>query len=227
MTDSETPKCPTCKSPDPHLHPMEDVLREKVGICADRFHAPWHGLVPAPEAAPPEVDSRSRLKRIAIMKGEPMPTFAPPAKAEAESVPGWCFDAARQIDNGISIGWMARLIHAAWLASDESKRAERSMLTSMLAAQRESFERTRPLCPDHRDKQRGECMACHVERLERALRIALQGLGCDCEPESKSTLEAWYEVHGVKHDVDCGIVAYDRARALAPDLPPDAEGGNP
>ena len=36
----------------------------------------------------------------------------------------------------------------------------------------EAFDRARPLCPDHRDKQRGKsCLACRIETLERALQF--------------------------------------------------------
>lgn len=33
-----------------------------------------------------------------------------------------------------------------------------------LTKQRDAFERQRPLCPDHRDKQQGECIVCRLER---------------------------------------------------------------
>lgn len=73
-------------------------------------------------------------------------------------VPEWAMEAARNI--GIS-AHRARSIRAAW------KRSEEAQPVKQLAALRESFERSRPLCPDHRDKQRGgECMACAREAAE-------------------------------------------------------------
>lgn len=36
----------------------------------------------------------------------------------------------------------------------------------------DSTDRTRPLCPDHRDKQEGsECLACRIDGLKRHLRM--------------------------------------------------------
>ncbi len=36
----------------------------------------------------------------------------------------------------------------------------------------DSIDRTRPLCPDHRDKQAGsECLACRIDGLRRHLRM--------------------------------------------------------
>ena len=35
----------------------------------------------------------------------------------------------------------------------------------------DSFERTRPLCPDHRDKQEGSgCLACRIEMLINSIK---------------------------------------------------------
>lgn len=43
-------------------------------------------------------------------------------------------------------------------------------MATVLGRQRDSFERTRPLCADHRDKQAGkECLACTIERQAKAL----------------------------------------------------------
>jgi hypothetical protein len=68
-------------------------------------------------------------------------------------------------------------------AVERAEKAEKQ--TSFLKRQADSMERSRPLCPDHRDKQRGkECLACQVEKAQAerdaaldACREALSALG--------------------------------------------------
>lgn len=77
----------------------------------------------------------------------------------------------------------------------------------MLSAQRESFERTRPLCPDHRDKQRGsECMACKVERLETFIRSRAEWM------HNNRVKAPFHDEHGFSWD-SCNSLFCVHARA--------------
>ena len=54
--------------------------------------------------------------------------------------------------------------------------AENAKLVGRLAQWGESVDRTRPLCPDHRDKQAGKsCLVCEVEQERGAAYNAEQG----------------------------------------------------
>lgn len=48
----------------------------------------------------------------------------------------------------------------------------------------EAVDRARPLCPNHRDKQHGKtCLACRIERLEKALAFYADRDNWRCGPD--------------------------------------------
>ena len=71
--------------------------------------------------------------------------------------------------------------------------------------QMESLERTRPLCPDHRDKQSGKyCLVCRLEVSERHL--ADKTRECELLSDQNNALEL-----SSKHCASCGLLLPNHA----------------
>jgi hypothetical protein len=58
-------------------------------------------------------------------------------------------------------------LRAQLAASEAAREEQRATFLRSIQGQRESFERTRPLCSGHVDKMQGPCLGCRIDGLER------------------------------------------------------------
>lgn len=176
-------KCPKCESPNPALHPSLQPDGGEVHLCSHPFHAPAAAQTErlstnGAREAPLDALVERALAFVAEFQGDARGALnCKHAEALASAFISQRAELARlrPLTAPMAAGLLTTL--KAECEAQHARAEQAESVVARLRAERVRLEHVErayerlDLCPDHRDKANGRCLACQAEANVRAERV--------------------------------------------------------